>query len=54
MAENDSRLARRNVKSLLEAGLMSHDHQISVLENRYWAHLQKVWVALPCMIIVER
>lgn len=33
MAENDSRLARRNVKSLLEAGLMSQDHQISVLET---------------------
>lgn len=53
MAENNSRLTRRNL-SLSWRLALSYAHQISILENRYWEHFQKVWIALPCMIIVGR
>lgn len=45
MAEDESRLARRNVKALVEASLMSHNHQTGILENRFRTYFQKVWVA---------
>ena len=47
MIEDESWRTRKNVKPLVEAGLMSHVHQIGILENkRLKTHLQKVWVAL--------